>query len=551
MRTALGFLFLASAAVTGQQVIRVETKLVLVNVTVEDKDGKTVADLAREDFAVFDGKKQEQIRVFSRQSDELLRSEPAPLPPATYTNRIEARGAVPTAVTAIVIDQLNTPWRKQHYNRDLILKALQAIDPHHRVALYVLGTQLRVLHDFTSDTESLIAVLKRASGTPNTAGNRLERRAERGPEIPALDPVPPAAGPVGEGGHGSAGLTEQRWIEFDAMLRETEATNAIVDAERRTRMTLTAIEGIAARLSRIAGRKNLVWVSSGFATTFFEYLNSPQDRVRSIHLLREFERTSRALVNSGIAVYSVQGGDSGVVAVDVNQQAAISSAGARRWEMNAWNSMLEISSVSGGRAFGNIHQIGEAMSRAAADSRLSYTIGFYPSHDKWDGAFREIKVTVKRPGVRVRHRSGYVALAARAESPEERRQSLLDAAWSPLDATAIPIDIRITPAAKPNTSRFTVMIDPAAVTFTGSDRLHTCALDILYLQQRRDGSNLLAAVDSMSPKLNHEQYGQVMRQRIGMNKELEIAAGAERLRVVVRDAQSGAVGSITVPIARP
>jgi VWFA-related protein len=383
-----------------QETIRVDTRLILLNVYAEDKDGKPVTDLKPEDLVIYDGKKQEEIRIFTRQADGITPSA-APLPPGTYTNRIDAEGGAPVAVTAVVIDQLNTPWQKQHYNRDLILKMLQQIDPRHRVALYVLGTELRVLHDFTSDTESLIATLRRIGVAHNTAGNRPDQAAETGQTAPVIGVISDGGGDKGEGGAAERAAEQAaRRAAFEQLLSETESTNAIMDAQRRAWITLGAMESVAYRMARIPGRKNLVWVSSGFPTHFFEYLNSPQGRNRPAHMLREFERTSRALVNSGVSVYSVQGGDSGGIAVDVTQQNAISSRAVRRWEMNAWNSMLEISGLTGGRAFGNIHQFGDAMARAAADSRLSYTVGYYPSHDKWDGSFREVKLKAARPGLR-------------------------------------------------------------------------------------------------------------------------------------------------------
>ncbi|HWR51504.1 MAG TPA: VWA domain-containing protein [Bryobacteraceae bacterium] len=293
MRLVPAFLLMLSL-LPAQDTIRVDTKLILLNVYAEDKDGKPVTDLRREDLVVYDGKKEEEVRIFTRQTDGITRSA-APLPRGTYTNRIEAEGGVPIAVTAVVIDQLNTPWQKQHYNRDLILKMLQNIDPQHRVALYVLGTELRVLHDFTSDTESLIATLRRIGTSHNTAGNRPEQRAETGQTAPVVAVISDGGGDKSKGeGQDFAAAQAARWAAFEQLLGETESTNAVMDAQRRAWITLGAIESIAHHMGRIPGRKNLVWVSSGFPTTFFEYLDSPRGRHRPAHVLRAFERTARA-----------------------------------------------------------------------------------------------------------------------------------------------------------------------------------------------------------------------------------------------------------------
>jgi hypothetical protein len=106
------------------------------------------------------------------------------------------------------------------------------------------------------------------------------------------------------------------------------------------------------------------------------------------------------------------------------------------------------------------------------------------------------------------------------------------------------------PASKPNTLRLMLLIDPAELAITAQDDLHVCTLDFLYVQERRDGGKLTLINDSVSLKLTPERYRHVMTQRIGVNKEFDIAPGAERLRVVVRDVQSAAVGSVTAKIQR-
>ena len=128
--------------------------------------------------------------------------------------------------------------------------------------------------------------------------------------------------------------------------------------------------------------------------------------------------------------------------------------------------------------------------------------------------------------------------------------SLEDVVWSALDATAIPIDVRVVPESAPNTLQFTLLIDPAAVSVTARHGVRLCSLDILYVQQARDHRNLKAVGDEISLKLTPERYRQFMQQRIGLKKDIEIVPGAERLPVVARDVQSAALGWVTVPIAR-
>src|SRR2546429_9768244 len=72
-------LLLPGAAVSQKFTLRTETELVLVNVSVRDKDGNFVRDLKKEDFTVSeDGKQQEIVSLDVENTDSVVRAEPLP-----------------------------------------------------------------------------------------------------------------------------------------------------------------------------------------------------------------------------------------------------------------------------------------------------------------------------------------------------------------------------------------------------------------------------------------------------------------------------------------
>ena len=81
---------------------------------------------------------------------------PAPLPSGTYTNRLTARAGVPNSITVILLDGLNTSITDQAFARRGVAKFLGQLQPEDRVAVYTLGRDLRILHDFTNDASSLL-----------------------------------------------------------------------------------------------------------------------------------------------------------------------------------------------------------------------------------------------------------------------------------------------------------------------------------------------------------------------------------------------------------
>jgi Ca-activated chloride channel family protein len=73
--------------------------------------------------------------------------------------------------------------------------------------------------------------------------------------------------------------------------------------------------------------------------------------------------------------------------------------------------LRDLSSRSGGRIFQaeTLQSLREAFSQIAEELPQQYTLCYYPSQQARAGSFRRIRVTVNKPGVKVRARSGYRA----------------------------------------------------------------------------------------------------------------------------------------------
>ncbi len=87
------------------------------------------------------------------------------LPPHIFSNVLAENRNVPTSVTVVLLDLLNTSWTDQMYARKALLKFLQQIQPQDRIAIFALGHRsLTLLHDYTTDSASLVARLQKATG---------------------------------------------------------------------------------------------------------------------------------------------------------------------------------------------------------------------------------------------------------------------------------------------------------------------------------------------------------------------------------------------------
>jgi VWFA-related protein len=137
-------------------VIRTDTRMVEMTVVVQDSKNQPVTGLTREDFTITDNKKPQVISIFESNNGENIRQPATGLPAGYFSNRLEYRGGVPSSVTALLIDLVNTPPGYWGRARPHLARFLNQSDPRLRLAIYVLNHGgLRVLHDFTTDTALL------------------------------------------------------------------------------------------------------------------------------------------------------------------------------------------------------------------------------------------------------------------------------------------------------------------------------------------------------------------------------------------------------------
>ncbi len=514
-------------------VLRFTTRLVLVSVIVQDKNGNPITDLAREDFTLLEKGKEQSISTFALESSRALPRTVAALPPNTFTNRVEQRLEAPTSISVILLDGMNTTIQDQAYARENIIKFLEQIQPQDRVAIYTLGRGvIRSVHDFSNDSYTLIAALKRYRG-------RLSHEVDASQSEPM-----------------DTGIDE-----LFAFLAEANQRVANYYMSDRAINTTRALEAIAGHLARFPGRKNLIWVSSSFPIAIgmdampSRYNLSPERRT----FYAEAEKAARALSNANVAIYPVDarglmGAFSGP---NVNRAGAVSGRGVPPPLMTSLgtlgtniDTMNLLAGATGGKAYYNRNDIDGAVRSAIDDSRVSYVLGYYPAHGKWDGRFVDLKVKVNRPGVRVRSRKGYYAGAEPQRAEKEIVTLLSAAAHSPLESTSVGMTVRADEV--PNTTtkslKLSMDIDPRDINLVLQDGSWVGALDFLFSQRDVEGKVLSNISLNLGLHLPSESHSQLEKEGITFSRTLEVVPTAFLLRVVVRDARSGSIGTVSVPL---
>ena len=213
------------------------------------------------------------------------------------------------------------------------------------------------------------------------------------------------------------------------------------DIQRSTMETLTAINALASGLAKMPGAKTIAFLSDGFVT-------------------QQLDTTLRSVVGqagrAGARIYAidVRGLNRGRGAGIIDQRTAEDPGGpAVQFDLQE-DGPNSLAVDTGGMMIRNENNIGRALDTIAQDTARYYVLGYQPQRAAFDGTFRAIEVRVKRPGLRVRARRGYLAL-------EPSR--LLTA--QPVTTTARAADRAPAKEAEPEAA---AAVAPPAVTDTGT-----------------------------------------------------------------------------------
>jgi LEA14-like dessication related protein len=208
-----------------------------------------------------------------------------------------------------------------------------------------------------------------------------------------------------------------------------------------------------------------------------------------------------------------------------------------------------LAAETGGIAFYGNNDLRLGLQQAHEDSKAAYLLGYYPSHDEWDGKYRSIAVSVARPELSVRHRMGYFASPETHDlAPRDRRQAVAALAAAPDDVSAIRFNVEIR-MLEDGARSVVVFVDPRTLSFEQKRGRWRDELDLVVVAQKENGESFPIRVESYNLDVPEDAYRDVILQKgVSLSSRLTPPEGAYRLRIVVREVRTGAAGSVTVPL---
>jgi VWFA-related protein len=497
----------ANQPTRSQEVLRIGVDLVRVDATVTDARGRPVTDLTADDFEIVQDGKPRPISTFAfvRTADAPTESPaPAPVAPRLPVPRDQIRRTI-----AIVVDDLGLSFESMYRVREVLKKFLDTqMQRGDLVAILRTGAGSGALQQFTTDRRQLDAAIERirfnlmARVSPFTAG------------------------------------------EADRPIEEFR--NEIFTAG-----TLGAISYVIRGVADLPGRKSVIVLSDGFRLT-------DADGTYGGRVITAMQSLVDAANRASVVIHTIDARGlvvTGPSAADADPE----TSEQRAEELRATQDGLGyLADETGGLFVRNNNDIGAGV-RRVLDEQGYYLLGYVPDRATFETPrprFHRLTVRVKRPGLRVRSRRGFLGVADRTAKPPTAASRMISAVTSPFAGGDVRLRLSSFFGYEPKTGAvaLSVMhIDARDLTFTtDANGQRASEIEVLAVTFDEDGGITNQNSRRFTFRMPEDAYtralerGFVYRIRVPLKKP-----GPYQLRVALRDVGADRIGSASQFIEVP
>src|SRR5215813_9767556 len=531
----------------GQDVVRITTQLVQVDAVVTDKNGKHVEDLAEGDFELLvDGKKQ-QLTHFAHISLPVVKREPVVkkkadmiVMPESMPTREIAPEEVRRTIAFVVDDMGLSPSSMALARETLRTFVREQMQDGDLVAVIRTGSGLGMLEQYTSDKRILYTAIEKLVWNP------LSR-----------DMMPTFAD--------TSGADEMDSIQAEQQAEQQAVADSFAEFQETsfTTGTLGATTFVVRSLRNFPGRKSVILLSDGFR------INSKTNNDNTTQqLLQSLENLVELANRSSVVIYSIdaKGLQPFMPATSApGKPSATAHTDALQTAQEALEGLNYVSRETSAITVVNTNDLNIGIEEALYDQQSYYLIGFDPDSEKFDRRRHSIKVNVKRPGLKVRTRSGFFGVSdsespnetpATPKTPKTRGQQILSGLVNPMGAR--DLSLRMTPfffnsSKEGPLVRGLFHIDCSKLTFKdGPDGQKQLNLDLAAFAFDEEGITADLTAHRLALKFDEKRYREVLAEGLAYRADFQLKKpGAYQFRAVLRDDASGRTGSASQFIRLP
>ncbi|MDQ1728892.1 MAG: hypothetical protein QOD33_1017 [Pyrinomonadaceae bacterium] len=558
-------------ATVPDDVVRITTSLVQTDVVVTDKNDQVIPDLRLEDFKVLENGKRQNLEFMGFVSgDSVPRIEGTinvagqPVEPDVARN-LSQRDL--RRVFAFVIDDLTIPYENVVNVRKLLNDFVNdKMRDGDLVAIIRVTGGKGLLQQFTSDRQLLRRAIADITPTMNAYS-----------AFHNLDPVPGINTQQAQGASDSNAP-----LSVPGSSRDVDVDSSAEGVTRglRSLFALSTTGDVMNGMKSLPGRKSLVLVSGGLPL-----IESSQNQIkingvptniaetRSMYtnvsyMLRQLtDRASRAGVVINTLNIRAQGGVKGVSGFtdpgNEGRSALMPNAGGdetfgraadlTQFDNRALDSLSgnlglqALANATGGVSVTNTNNFSGALDRVLA--RSSYYLLAYRPTEPFNGKFHNLEIKVGRPGAKVYSRSGFVATADKPDPPLSKEQTIIKAAMSPLARRDVDLNgtlqYRYLPTNEADID-LNLQVAGNGLSFRqGADGKYQTTFEVVGFLINDQGKTQGGFSETVNTSLTAAEYARAQATGIGYLGHLTLAPGSYQVRAIVRDVETGRIGTMS------
>jgi VWFA-related protein len=520
-----------------------------VDAVVVDRNNKPISNLRMEDFIVLeDGRPQQLVSFEQIQLPDKVTEAPPPRPRVATNVGTEVRAG---RTFAVVFDDIHLAPAQAHRAKGAVAEFLKSgVREGDYVSLIATSGSAWWGTRMEAGREELLAVLKRLDGRyiPDMSPERMSDYEAMRIHVFHDTQVSERVRRRFE----TYGVTQRMQSEEDRRMMSGEvdpyvsgrASDVYFQAVTRNRITLEILERALNSLSTSKGRKSLILVSEGF-------IYDPN--------LDEFKRVKEASRRANTPVYFLDtrglGGMSVYATAQFGPPIAEQDIGAGFMEsIEASEGAESIAEDTGGFTVKNTNDLGKGIARIANENRVYYLLGYNPSNTARDGRWRKIEVKVAGgKGLQVRARKGYFAPLEGGKTAFEKKpggpdpvfQTALD---SPYELEDVPIRLTSYVFDEALLGRASVVVaadvDLRSFAFDEQEGKFVDTLELLMIVAHRESGEFFRYDQKVDMKLLPQTRERFGRSWFPLVRDFELAPGGYMSKLVVRDKNSGRVGTV-------
>ncbi len=512
--------------------IRVTSELVLANVVVRDKKGNLIRDLKKEDFTLFEDGKKQQISTFDFENVDQLET-------AGGAEKTVTGETAETAGPAGVLKKSDAPVMNARDRRVIVLffdfsamepdqidrcveSAKKYINGQMRpadiVALVSLSTNMRVDLDFTDDRTKILSVL---SSYSSGSGEGF-----------AMGDTGSAEGAAETGGSFTPDDTDYNTFSAD--------------------WKLLALQSTMQALGKIEQKKSLIYFSNGISQTGTDN----QSALRA---------ATAAAVKNNVSIYPVDvrglqafppGGEA--QSASLHGQSAYNGAAVLNdlsGNAASQETLSTLAADTGGKAFFDSNDFSGVFTQVQKDSSAYYVLGFTSTNPLKDGHYRRLKVAVNRADVKLEFRPGYYSGRDYQHlNRADREAQLEDELAAELPQTEVPLYAG-TAYFRQDESHYylavSLVVPGSQIPFVSEKDKDNATIDIIGEVRLGEKGRVPVGQLRDTVKLAVDSTQQVRRKNVQYNTGFVLAPGNYHLKFIVRENQTGRMGSFETDVQVP